>query len=388
MIGSYVLRLVLKNMWRHRLRTTLTVLGITVAIVSFGLLRTIVDSWYASASTSSAARLITRNSISLTFPLPIAYAEKIRQVTGVSRVTWANWFGGIYINEHNFFAQFAVNADTYFDIHPELLLPAEELKAFQHDRRGCVVGKKLAEQYGWKVGDQIPLRGTVYPGTWSFVIRGIFSSADPKTDTSQMFLHWDYLNERIKAVAPSRADSVALFIVQLADSKQAARISAAIDSQFKNSLAETRTETQKAFQLGFVAMVDTILIAIQSVAFVVIVIIMAVVANTMTMTARERTPEYATLKALGFPAQFVVSLIVGESLAIAITGGLLGMLLTFPVAHIFMLSTGAMFSVFEIRPSTLVQQFIAALAVGLLAAVVPAWSSARIRIVDGLRAIA
>lgn len=378
----------MKNMWRHRLRTTLTVFGITIAIVSFGLLRTIVDSWYAGAESSSAGRLITRNAISLTFPLPIAYAGKIRQVTGVSRVTWANWFGGIYVNEHNFFAQFAVNAETYFDIHTEFLLSDEEKKAFLHDRRGCVVGKKTAERFGWKVGDQIPLRGTVYPGTWNFVVRGIYTGEDAKTDTTQMLFHWDYLNERVRSIVPSRADSVGLFVIQLIDSKQAAKVSVAIDSQFKNSLAETRTETQKAFQLGFIAMVDTILIAIQSVAFVVIVIIMAVVANTMTMTARERTPEYATLKALGFPVQFVISLIVGESIAIALTGGLLGIAMTFPVAHAFMSATGSMFSSFEISSFTLLQQLIAAIVVGLLASVVPAWSSARIRIVDGLRAIA
>ncbi len=388
MISSYLFKLVIKNMWRHRLRTTLTMLGITIAIVSFGLLRTIVDSWYGSADATSAARLITRNAISLAFPLPIAYAEKIRQVNGVSHVTWSNWFGGIYINERNFFPQFAVAADSFFDMHPELLLSDAEKKAFQHDHRGCVVGKRTADKYGWKIGDQVPLRGTIYPGTWNFVVRGIYTAADAKTDTTQFIFHWDYLNESVKSIAPSRADSVGLFIVQVADSKQAARVSAAIDSQFKNSLAETRTETQRAFQLGFVAMVDTILIAIQSVAFVVIVIIMAVVANTMTMTARERTPEYATLKALGFPVQFVISLIVGESIAIAVTGGLLGMLATFPVARAFMLATGSMFSSFEIRTGTLLQQFFAALAVGLLAAVVPAWSSARIRIVDGLRAIA
>ncbi len=387
-MNAYLLRLVLKNMWRHRLRTTLTMLGITIAIVSFGLLRTIVDSWYSGAASSSAAKLVTRNAISLTFPLPIAYAAKIRQVTGVSSVTWANWFGGIYVNEHNFFSQFAVNADTYFDINSELVLSDEEKRAFQLDRRGCVVGKKTAERFGWKVGDQIPLRGTVYPGTWNFVVRGIFTGKDDKTDTTPMYFHWNYLNERIKAIAPSRADSTALFIVQLKDGKEAAKISAAIDSQFKNSLAETRTETQKAFQLGFVAMVDTILIAIQSVAFVVIIIIMAVVANTMTMTARERTPEYATLKALGFPSQFVVWLIVGESISIAVVGGLLGVAATFPVAHIFMAATADMFPAFEIRLSTLLQQMAAAIAVGILAAIVPAWNGARVRIVDGLRAIA
>lgn len=388
MLGTYLLRLVLKNMWRHQLRSVLTVLGITVAIISFGLLRTIVDSWYASAESTVSASLITRNAISLAFPLPITYAERIRQVTGVARVTWANWFGGIYIDPHNFFPQFAVDAESYFDMHPEFILPDQQQKDFIHDRRGCVVGKKLAEQYGWKIGDQIPLRGTIYPGTWDFVVRGIYDPIDAKTDATQFLFHWDYLNERVKQILPSRAESVGLFMVLLRDSKQAAVVSAAIDSSFKNSLAETRTETQKAFQLGFAAMVDTILIAIQSVAFIVIIIIMAVVANTMTMTARERTPEYATLKALGFPVNFVVMLIVGESLAIAITGGLLGILGTFPVAHAFLKATKGMFAVFEVRASTVWLQLLAALLVGLLAAIVPAWNSARIRIVDGLRAVA
>ncbi|HEY3698188.1 MAG TPA: FtsX-like permease family protein [Spongiibacteraceae bacterium] len=388
MIGTYLLRLVMKNMWRHQLRTALTVLGITVAIISFGLLRTIVSSWYASAEFSSSARLVTRNAISLTFPLPITYAEKIRQVAGVANVTWANWFGGIYINQHNFFPQFAIHADSYFDIHPEYVLSYEQKKDFMHDRRGCVVGRKIADQYGWKIGDQIPLRGTIYPGIWNFVVRGIYEPGTNKTDASQFLLHWEYLNERVKSVLPSRAESTGLFIVQLADSKQAATVSAAIDSVFHNSLAETRTETQKAFQLGFVAMVDTILIAIQSVAFVVIVIILAVVANTMTMTARERTPEYATLKALGFSVQFVVLLIVGESIMIALTGGALGMLGTFPVAQAFSKATGSMFAVFEVSSSTLWLQLIAAVLVGLLASIIPAWHSARIRIVDGLRAVA
>ncbi len=388
MLSAYLLRLVLKNMWRHQLRSALTVLGITVAIISFGLLRTIVDSWYASAESSSSARLVTRNAVSLTIPLPITYGARIRQITGVARVTWANWFGGIYIDPHNFFPQFAVDAETYFDIHPEFSLSYQQQKDFIHDRGGCIIGKKLAEKYGWEIGDQVPLRGTIYPGTWNFVVRGIYDPVDSKIDAGQFMFHWDYLNERIKRILPSRAESAGVFIVQLRDPKQAAAVSAAIDSGFKNSLAETRTETQKAFQLGFAAMVDTILIAIQSVAFVVIVIIMAVVANTMTMTARERTPEYATLRALGFPAQFVVMLIVGESLAIAFAGGLLGILATFPVARAFMNATDGMFAVFDVRSSTVWLQLFAALLVGLLAAIVPAWNSARIRIVDGLRAVA
>jgi hypothetical protein len=182
---------------------------------------------------------------------------------------------------------------------PEFVLPAAERKAFMTDRKGAVVGRKLAEQYGWNVGDVIPLRGTIYSGNWSFTLRGIYD-ADKGVDQSTMFFHWDYLNESIKKIYPRRGDQTGVFIVQLKDPGQAAEVSAAIDAMFKNSLAETLTETEKAFQLSFVAMTEAILLAIQAVSFVVIVIIMAVMANTMAMTARERGSEYATLKALGF----------------------------------------------------------------------------------------
>lgn len=389
MLWLYILRLVSKNMWRHKLRTGLTMVGITVAIVSFGMLRTVVDSWYAGAeATSSAGRLITRNAISLSFPLPMTYAEKIRQLPGVDTVSWANWFGGIYINEKNFFAQFAIDADTYFRVYSEYTLPDAELKSFRTDRGGCIIGRKLAEKYRFRVGDQIPLRGTIYPGTWTFTVRGIYDAKNATADTGQMFIHWEYLNERVRKILPGRADAVGVYVVNITHPGDAARMSALIDSTFRNSLAETRTETQKAFQLGFVAMVDTILMAIEAVAYVVIVIIMAVMANTMAMTARERTSEYATLKALGFPDRFVVLLILGESLAISLAGGLIGVIATFPVADAFYHATGKMFAVFAVTPHTVWLQVAAALVVGVIAALTPAWNSARIRITDGLRAVA
>ena len=174
-----------------------------------------------------------------------------------------------------------------------------ERKAFLGDRVGAIAGRKLADKYGWKVGDQIPLRGTIYPGTWTFTLRGIYDGADEGTDTSTFFFHFDYLNESIKRQFPRRGDQAGVFVEQLRDPEEAAAVSQAIDTTFRNSLAETLTETEKAFQLGFVAMSEAILLAIQAVSYVVIVIIMAVMANTMAMTARERYGEYATFKALG-----------------------------------------------------------------------------------------
>jgi putative ABC transport system permease protein len=380
--------LVLKNAFRHKLRTSLTVVGIIVAITAFGLLRTIVEAWYAGAEGSSSARLVTRNAISLTFALPLNYAQKIRQVPGVAAVSWANWFGGVYIKESNFFPQFAIDASTFLDLYPEFVLNPAEKKAFLVDRKGAVAGRKLADQYGWKVGDQIPLRGTIFPGTWTFTLRAIYDGADAKVDETQFYFHWDYLNEAVKAKYPRRGDQIGMYFIEIRDPTQAAQISQDVDATFKNSLAETLTETEKAFQLGFIAMTEAILLAVQAVSFVVIVIIMAVMANTMAMTARERYGEYATMKALGFANGFVALLIFAESIGIALVGGALGILLTFPLAAAFASALGTLFPVFFVSQETVLMQIAAALVIGVVAACVPAWRAANVRIVDGLRATA
>ncbi len=202
----HFLKLISRNTLRHKLRTGLTVLGLVVAILAFGLLRTVVDAWYAGAENASSTRLVTRSSISLVFQLPINYQERIRKIPGVSAISHANWFGGVYITEKNFFPQFAVDGKTYFDLYPEYLISPAEMKAFRTDRKGCVIGRKLANTYGFKVGDTIPLRGTIYPGAWSFTVRAIYDGAEAGTDTSQFFFHWDYLNETMKKAVARRTD--------------------------------------------------------------------------------------------------------------------------------------------------------------------------------------
>ena len=383
----YFLKLVLRNTLRHKLRTGLTVLGIFVAILAFGLLRTVVEAWFAGAESASTTRLITRNSISLVFSLPIAYQDRIRQIGGVVRVSHANWFGGIYVSEKNFFPQFAVDAKSYLDLYPEYLIPPEQLKAFLLDRKGCTVGRKLADIHGFKIGDVVQLRGTIFPGTWEFVVRAIYDGAEAATDTSQFLFHWDYLNETLKQTVPRRANTVGVYVVGIEQSDRAAEIAREIDRTFRNSLAETLTETEKAFQLGFVAMTEAIVIAIEVVSFLVIFIIMAVMANTMAMTARERLAEYATMKALGFGPARVVSLIFGESLAIALTGAAAGVLATFPVAEWFAAKVGTLFPVFNVSQQTVTMQAVAAVTVGAVAALLPSYRVATVRIVDGLRNI-
>jgi len=378
-------RLLLKNAFRHKLRTGLTMVGLVVAICAFGLLRTIVDAWYAGVDGSSSTRLITRSNISLTFALPLNYAQRLRAVEGVRQVSWANWFGGVYITERNFFPQFAVDPTTYLPLYPEYRLPEAEKLAFFRDRQGAIVGRKLADKFGWKVGDQIPLRGTIYPGTWTFTLRGIWDGADAKTDESQLLMHWGYINETIRQRFKGRADAVGVYIVGIDEPNNAALVGQRVDKMFANSLAETMTETEAAFQLSFVSMSEAILVAVRAVSLIIVVIIMAVMANTMTMTARERLAEYATLKALGFSPGFVVRLLFGESLLIALLGGLAGLLLTLPLAAVFRAAVGTLFPVFQVSPLTMVLQLAAALTVGAVAAAWPAWKMSRLDIVSGLR---
>ena len=383
----YLLKLILRNALRHKLRTLLTVLGLLVAILSFGLLQTVVDAWYTGANSAAPDRLVTRSAVSLVVPLPVHYRDKIRAVDGVRSVASANWFAGVYQEPKNFFPQFAIDPATYLAMYPEYRIHPDQLRDFMRDRKGAVVGRKLADTYGFKLGDVVPLKGTIFAGNWEFVVRAIYEGATPKTDTSQFFFHWDYLNETVRTRAPQRANQVGVFVVQVSDVSRAAEISATIDAQFRNSPAETLTETEKAFQIGFIKQTEAIVIAIRIVSFVVIFIILAVMANTMAMTARERIAEHATLKALGFGPGFLGGLIYGESLAIAFAGALLGVVLTFPVADWFGAKMGTLFPVFEVSPETVWLQLTCALVVGVAAAVVPAYRAAQVRIVEGLRAV-
>lgn len=383
----YTLRLIVKNTLRHKLRTSLTILGLVVAIFAFGLLQTVVDAWYAGAEGASNTTLVSRNKTSLVFPLPLSYEARLRAVPGVTGVGYANWFQGIYKDPKNFFAQFAISGASYLDIYPDYLLPPEQRAAFLRDRKGAIVGRKLADQFGFKVGDVIPLKGTIYPGDWELVVRGIFDGRQTTTNTATLFLHWDYVNESLKKTLPRRANQIGVYVVRIDQPENAAAISAAIDKQFSNSLAETLTETEKAFQLGFVSMSEAIVMAIRVVSFVVIVIIAAVMANTMAMSARERLGEYATLKALGFGPGFLTKMILGESLLLSLFGAALGIIILFPFAAFLGSVMGTMFPVFEVTRLTVLQQLLAALAIGLVAAIAPILRATRVNIVEGLRSI-
>jgi putative ABC transport system permease protein len=382
-----ILKIIFRNTFRHKLRTGLTILSITIAILAFGMLRSIVDSVYTGIERASAKRLVVRNAISMAFPLPLSYEEKIRQIDGVKLITSFTWFGGMYKDEKTFFPNFAVEPKALPDLYPENIVPPDQMESFFRDRKGALVGRKLAERFGWKVGDLITLKGTIYSGNWDFLLRAIYKGKDQDTDERLFFFHWDYLNETMKQKAPGHADQVGSFSVGLTDAANPADVAAAIDETFKNSRAETLTESEKAFTLHMLAMIDAIIVVIRLVAFVVIIIIVAVAANTMSMTTRERIGEYSIFKTLGFGPFWIGSLIFGESLIISFIGCFFGMVLTFPAAKIFKDLTSAFVPYFEVKTTTIWLDLAWAVLIGVIAGFVPTWHAIKIKVADGLRRI-
>ena len=381
-----VLKLIFKNALRHKLRTFLTILGIAIAVIAFGVLRTVVTAWYAGVEASSANRLITRQAVSFIFPLPLAYKEKIANVDGVKEVTFANWFAGVYIDKNQFFARLAVDADNYFDVYPEFLLSKSQLEAFKRERNACVIGADIAKQYKLKIGDPMTIEGDIFPGRWDFVIRGIYQPRDKTTDATQMLFHWDYVNERMKQEMPGRANQIGWYIEEITDPNKAGEISDKIDALFKNSTSETKSESERSFQQGFLQSTSAIITAMNVISFVIIGIIMLVLGNTMIMAARERTREYAVMKTLGFSARHITGLIMGESLFISFLGGVIGLLLTFPLIQgISQIIPKGFFPIFQLEPITVFLACSAALLIGIASSVFPIHRALNTRIVDGFR---
>jgi len=381
-----VLKLMLKNTLRHKLRTTLTILGISIAVMAFGFLRTVVTAWYAGVEASSPNRLIARNAVSFIFPLPFAYRERIAQIPGVETVAYMNWFQGVYIDKSQFFARMAVDMESSLKTYPEFIIPPEQREILLRERNACVVGADLAVQYGFEIGDVIPIEGDIYPGQWEFVVRAIYQPRDKTVDGTQMWFHWQYLDERMKQDMPGRSGDVGWYIIRINNPADAGRISEQVDELFKNSRAETKTETEAAFQQGFIAGTGLIIQLLNFLSFVIIGIIMLVLGNTMIMSARERTKEYAVLKTIGFSGGRLIGLIAGESLIISVLGAVVGLLLTLPLVEMFSLFVPkSWFPIFYIEPVTYILAGTSALLVGIVAALFPIQRAVKTSIVDGLR---
>jgi putative ABC transport system permease protein len=383
-----IIKLIFKNSLRHKLRTLLTIVGISIAVIAFSLLRTVVTGWNAGVEASAANRLIVRQAVSFIFPLPLAYRDQIAKIPGVEAVTYANWFQGVYIDKNQFFARLAVDPETIFEVYPEFLVSKDEYQTFLKERNSCIIGEDIAKQYNLKIGDLMTIEGDIYPGDWQFVVRGIYKPRDKTTDATQMLFHWDYLNERMKEIGSGRENEVGWYIVKIKDPSKTGSISDQIDALFKNSRAETKTESERAFQQGFVQASSAIITSMNVISFVIIGIIMLVLGNTMIMSARERTREYAVFKTIGFSAGHMVGLILGESLFISAIGGGLGLFLSFPIVAGFgSFIPKGFFPVFELEPITVIFAVSSALLIGVAASIFPILKALRTSIVDGLRFI-
>ncbi len=383
-------KIVLKNVVRHRLRAALTVLGIATAVMAFGLIRTIVGAWNAGVAGAATNRMITRHRVSLIFPLPLPYRDEIARVPGVAAVAWANWFGGVYGDRNdfkNFWPRFAVDPETFFDLYPEFEAPPDQLAAFKKERNACIIGRKLAQQHGFKIGDVITMEGDIFPGRWEFAVRGIYTGRDQSVDETQMFFQWNYLYEQVRQREPGRPVDAGWYVLRVAAPDAMPRVAAAIDEQFGNSRAPTKTESEREFQQSFVQMSSAIITSLQVISVVIVGIILLVLANTIVMAVRERTREYAVLKTLGFSGRHLVAFIVGEALVVAFAGGVLGVALTFPVVRGFAKALPTFFPVINVAPSTIALGLGAALFAGLAAAAFPANRVVRTPIVVGLRTV-
>jgi putative ABC transport system permease protein len=385
-----IIKLILKNSLRHPLRSILTIAGISIAVMAFGLIRTIVTAWSYGVEASAANRMITRHAVSFIFPLPLSYRDKISRVPGVSDVSYANWFGGVYKDASdwkNFFPRFAVDADTYFELYSEFIVPPDQLEEFKKERNACIIGAKIAREHNLAIGDNLPMQGDIYPGNWNFAVRGIYTGKDESTDETAMFFHWKYLDEQIGQTTPGRQSQVGWYVFRVNNPDRMPEVAAAIDEEFLNSRAGTKTETEREFQQSFVSMSSTIITSLEVISFVIIGLILIVLANTIVMSVRERSREYAVLKTIGFNGGHVVGLISGESLLLAIIGGLVGLGMTFPIAAGFAKAFPTFFPVFIVEPGTIAMALGIALSAGVIAAFFPAMRILRTRIAEGLRTI-
>ncbi|HVP53097.1 MAG TPA: FtsX-like permease family protein [Terriglobales bacterium] len=375
--------LIFANLFRKKIRTTLTVGSFAVALFLFGLLAVVRGAFNQGLEVAGANRLVVVNKVSIIQPLPISYLDKIARIPGVTLVTHANWFGGVYQDERNFFPQFAIQDETYRQMFPEFIVPDDQWNAFVGDREGAIVGEDLVKRFHWKVGDRVPIKGTIFPGTWEFNIRGIYKGSRPQDDTTQFWFRYKYLEEREN---PYWKGLIGWYTVRIDNPDNATRVAGAIDQTFANSPWETKTETEKAFAAGFVKQAGNIEFLILSIGGVVFFTLLLVTGNTMAIAVRERMRELAVLKAVGFSDTFVLLLVLGESLFLAAIGGGLGLAL----CKLFTLRgdpTGGLLPYFYLAVPAVMVGLLAALAVGLVAGILPAWSAMRLRVVDALRRV-
>jgi putative ABC transport system permease protein len=386
--------LILKHLRKNWIRTLSTVLAMAVCIFLICTLQTVVDAVNYGLSTGNASRLVTRDYVSLVFNLPNSYKAKIDAIPGVKKTTIINWFGGVYRDPKNFFANMAVEPEPFLEIYPEIMLPEDQKQAWFHDGRGCIIGRQLAQKWGWKIGDHFELESFIPPyrvgKPFDFVVDGIFDSdpsKSPPTDLNSMYFNYKYLYE-----ATGQKAGIGTITLLIDDPKNAGRISKAIDAEFENSDTQTKTETEQAFRASFIAMAGNLALLLNGIGLAVAFTILLVTANTMSIAVRERQQEIGVLKTLGFPSGLVMSLILIEALLLGLMGGAVGLLLAGGAIMAlpgipFIGDVVRQFPGLGLSPKIVSYGLGTALLLGLLAGFVPALLAYRARITEVLRQV-
>lgn len=383
--------LAVRNLTRNKFRVILTMAGVSIAIVAFLLLRTVIWSWTAASAFAAKDRVVTRHKVTFVMSLPKRYVSQVRNAPHVTQTTFANWFGAKDPkHDREFFSTLAVDNETYFQVYNELNVPQDQLSTFQHDKQGAIVGDVLARKLGWKVGDKVPLQSGIYPGDWEFHIDGIYTATARSVDRSTLLFHWDYMND---AMPESRRDKVGWIVSRVDDPARAADIGVALDKVFDADETPTLSQDEHSFNTSFMAMFVSILRAMDIVSAVILVIMTLILGNTIAMGTRERTGEYGVLRAIGFRPGHVALWVVAESLVMGMLGGALGALIAWPfinlvIGKVIEDNMGNFFPYFHLEPSAVAIGVALAAVLGAAAAALPAWQASKMHVVDAVRRVA
>ncbi|GAC1364089.1 MAG: ABC transporter permease [Polyangiales bacterium] len=380
-----------RNVLRNKFRAILTIAGVAVAILTFVMLRTIVGAWTVAADFAVKDRLVTRHKVTFVMTLPKRYIDQVRSAPHIKVATWANWFGGKDMShEHEFFANFAVDGATYFQVYDDFAITPELRDTWMHDAEGAIVGDVLAKKMGWKVGDKVTLVSGIYPDkpSWEFTIDGMYEAKARSADRSSFFFHWDYLDKNIGGTR-SR-DQIGWIVSRVDDPTHTADVGVALDRSFDDREIQTLSQDEHAFNASFLAGISAVLTAIDIISVVILAIMALVLGNTIAMGVRERTQEHGVLKALGFSGGQIAGFVVAESVLIALAGGVLGVAVAYPFIEKGMgrwleENMGTFFPYFRVDPRTAVVAIALAVLLGVLAALIPALRASRLRTVDALR---
>jgi len=379
-----------RNLKRSWFRTLFTVAGAAIALIAFIMLRTVLWAWNIGAEYAAQDRLATRHKVTFIMQLPKRYIDDARAVPGVKQATFSNWFGGkIPTRPDDFFASLAVEGKSFFDVYNDMVVPPEDKARWMADKKGAIVGHVLAKKMGWKVGDRVVLQGTIYPGDWEFNVDGIYKASRKAIDDSEFIFHWDYMND---SVTGEQKDMIGWISSTITDTGRSGEISKAIDRIFDERDTQTVTMSERAMNVSFMAAFSMLLSALNIVSIIILAIMLLVLGNTIAMGVRERTKEYAVLRAIGFEPWHVRFFVIAEAATLGIVSGAVGVGIAYPfvnnmIGRAIEENMGGMFPYFRVQPSTALIATLIAIGLAAIASLLPSIQAGRVSVTEALRRV-